>query len=270
MKSPFPGMDPYIESCGLWEDFHTKLIVKIFETLAQTVPERYVVRTGERSYMVLAGREGKETHSFHPDLGVVTPPPAAQPTASGGAAVVDQVVSAGAVPMQAFIEMDYREAFIEIYEADPHQQLVTCLEVLSPSNKRRRTPGWRKYQRKRQALLLGSANLVEIDLLRGGERMPMFDQWPNAPYTMLVARQERAPHCLVWPVHYQSPVPIIPVPLAPPDPDVLLNLQPLIESVYQLSHYDRSIDYACPLKPPLAADESSWLEQQLRDRIAKK
>ncbi len=21
MKSPFPGMDPYIDACGLWEDF---------------------------------------------------------------------------------------------------------------------------------------------------------------------------------------------------------------------------------------------------------
>ena len=26
MKSPFPGMDPYIESCGLWEDFHYGLV----------------------------------------------------------------------------------------------------------------------------------------------------------------------------------------------------------------------------------------------------
>jgi Protein of unknown function (DUF4058) len=24
MKSPFPGMDPYIEGTGRWEDFHAK------------------------------------------------------------------------------------------------------------------------------------------------------------------------------------------------------------------------------------------------------
>ena len=26
MRSPFPGMDPYIEACGLWGDFHQDLI----------------------------------------------------------------------------------------------------------------------------------------------------------------------------------------------------------------------------------------------------
>ena len=31
MKSPFPGMDPYIEACGLWRDFHGHLIEKIFD-----------------------------------------------------------------------------------------------------------------------------------------------------------------------------------------------------------------------------------------------
>jgi hypothetical protein len=33
MKSPFPGMDPYLEACGLWEGFHNRLINKIDETL---------------------------------------------------------------------------------------------------------------------------------------------------------------------------------------------------------------------------------------------
>jgi hypothetical protein len=26
MKSPFTGMDPFIEACGLWGDFHSHLI----------------------------------------------------------------------------------------------------------------------------------------------------------------------------------------------------------------------------------------------------
>ena len=29
MPSPFPGMDPYIEACGMWADFHSHLIEKI-------------------------------------------------------------------------------------------------------------------------------------------------------------------------------------------------------------------------------------------------
>jgi hypothetical protein len=50
MKSPFPGMDPYIEACGLWGDFHSHLIEKISEKLVDAAPENYLVRTGERSY----------------------------------------------------------------------------------------------------------------------------------------------------------------------------------------------------------------------------
>ena len=33
MQSPFPGMDPYIEACGLWEGFHNRLIHKIDDAI---------------------------------------------------------------------------------------------------------------------------------------------------------------------------------------------------------------------------------------------
>jgi Protein of unknown function (DUF4058) len=106
MRSPFPGMDPYIEACGLWGDFHHDLISEIKHALAQAAPERYLVRAGERSYVVL-------------------------------------------------VEDEHREAFVEIYEATPEQRLVTSIEILSPSNKRPRAPGYDLYLRKRQSLLAG-------------------------------------------------------------------------------------------------------------------
>ena len=70
MPSPFPGMDPYIEACGLWGDFHGSLIHGIHGQLADAAPERYLVRTDERSYLVLAEAEGQARHAFIP---VVTP-----------------------------------------------------------------------------------------------------------------------------------------------------------------------------------------------------
>src|SRR5207245_11324467 len=54
MRSLFPGMDPYIEAADLWEDFHSELIAEIKRALLRLVPDRYVIRTGERSYIVLA------------------------------------------------------------------------------------------------------------------------------------------------------------------------------------------------------------------------
>jgi hypothetical protein len=70
VKSPFPGMDPYIEACGLWGDFHHGLISEIKYAVARAAPERYFVRAGERSYIVLVEEEGKASHPVVPDVGV--------------------------------------------------------------------------------------------------------------------------------------------------------------------------------------------------------
>jgi hypothetical protein len=259
-------MDPYIEACGLWEDFQQHLIEKIYERIADAVPERYVVRIGERSYLVLVESEGKNSYPFLPDVSVVAPPTRKKSSKKGTTAVAEPAGEVEPVTMRAFIEEEHRESFVEIYETDPEQRLVTTVEVLSPSNKRAGTPGWDLYQRKRQSVLLGNVNLVEIDLLRGGKRMPMLDSWPDCPYTLLVAKAKKPQLCRVWPAHFQRSLPTIPVPLAKPDPPVPLSLQPIIEVIYQRSRYERSIDYTRPLSPPLTSEETAWLEQQLRSR----
>jgi hypothetical protein len=265
MQSPFLGMDPFIEGCGLFEDFHNSLVMKIHDDLAEKVPDRYVVRTGERPYVVIADRGGKVEHVFIPDIGVITPRTAQTPVGEQGTiAVVEPTADAGAVSMQAFISAEYRETFVEIYMAEPERTLVTCIEVLSPSNKRFGAPGWNIYLRKRQGLLMGTANLVEIDLLRGGDKMPMLDPWPNSPYSLLAARKQLAPACRVWPAHWRRPMPAIPVPLAHPDADIELKLQPIIDAIYARSRYDRDIDYKQPLAPPLPDEDLRWLAERLR------
>jgi hypothetical protein len=264
MKSPFPGMDPYIEASGLWEDFHNHLIDKICETLADAVPEHYFVRSGERSYLELLESGEKVSRHFKPDVSVARPRGRKKTLKKGGAALAEAVSDVEPVTMRAFVVEEFRETFVDIYESKPEQRLVTSLEVLSPSNKRPGSPGWDLYQRKRQGLLLGGVNLVEVDLLRGGQRMPMVDPWPDSAYTFLVARTWKAPLCAVWPVSLQRPLPAIPVPLASPDADIPLRLQPLIEAIYQRFRYGQSIDYTRPLTPPPGSAEAAWLEEQLR------
>ncbi len=263
MKSPFPGMDPYIEACGLWGDFHTHLIEKIYDRLAEAVPDRYVVRTGERSYVVLVESEGKQSHPFLPDVSVTVPRGRKRSRKKGGVALAELAGEIEPVTMRAFIQEEHREAFVEIYEMSPEHRLVTSIEVLSPSNQRPGSEGWELYQRKRQSLLLGDASLVEIDLLRRGQRMPMLDRWPDSPYTLLVAQAKTAQLCRVWPAHFRRRLPPLPVPLAKPDPDVPLDLQPMIDAIYQRSRYERSIDHSKPLNPPLDAADARWLKQQL-------
>jgi hypothetical protein len=113
--------------------------------------------------------------------------------------------------------------------------------------------------------VLGNVNLVEIDLLHGGQRMPMLDPWPDSPCTLRIARAG-SQLCRVWRAHYRRSLPVIPVPLAKPDSDIPLDLQPMIDEIYQRFRYPRSIDYSKSLTPPLDAAETGWLKQQLHVR----
>lgn len=269
MRSPFPGMDPYIEARGLWADFHDKLIVEIDRSLSRTLPDRYVVRVGERSYIdyldPLEGHAGR--HQFKPDASIQIQ--------WGDNAAAEQHVAAAiadedpnAFVMHGVIEDEIREIFLEIHELDPERRLVTCIEVLSPTNKRFATAGWYQYERKRQVFLEGFANLVEIDLLRGGRRRSMIEAWPSSPYYLMALRKEQSPRCIVWPAHFAKPIPQISIPLASPDPDIHLALQPLVDEIYARSRYHRDIDYGKPLKPPLSSEELVWLQARLGERKA--
>jgi hypothetical protein len=268
MRSPFPGMDSYIEASHLWEDFHTNLIGEIQRALSAVLPDRYVVRAGERSYVALVeSTDDEEKRAFLPDASVGTRPGSAKtarkPKRAAAAAVHSEP---GPVVMRALIRAEYREPFLEIRQVDPERKLVTGIEVLSPSNKRPNTKGWRLYYRKRLAYLSGYANFVEIDLLRRGRRMPMASPWPDGPYYLLVSRKQQAPTCAVWPATFAAPLPPLPIPLARPDPDITLDLQPFIETIYARSRYERDIDYRRPLQPPLSPAEASWLEERLRQQ----
>ena len=61
-------------------------------------------------------------------------------------------------------------------------------------------------------------------------------------------------------------LPPIPVPLSSPNPDVVLELQPLVEALYEERHYDVDVDYSKPLRPALSAEENAWLQAQLQAR----
>ncbi len=265
MQSPFPGMDPYIEAFDLWEDFHDDLIAAIKGVIVDALPPGYVTRIRKRSYIALVEAQEKTEHVFVPDVAVTAAAPRkGSPSPRTETATLATARPGEPVDLRAFVEEEFVENFIDIFELKPERRLVTSIEVLSPSNKRRGTRGWRRYLRKRQALLLGKANLVEIDLLRGGTRMPMLDPLPNSPFYLLVARAETAPRCRVWPAFFDRPLPPIPVPLSRPDPDVPLALQPLIETICRRSRYEEEIDYGQPLTPPLGPEEAAWLRQRLQ------
>ncbi len=176
-------MDPFIEASDLWGDFHDKLIGDLERELSERVPKRYVVRLNARSYITVDDNEQGD-FAMLPDIGVkrrkgrkTKPKPRSSRSSSGTTAMLEQ-----SVVMLAPLEVEQREKFIEIYDIRSERHLVTGIEVLSPSNKRFGTAGWDEYGLKRRAFLAGAASFVEIDLLRGGGRMPMREPWPDSPY----------------------------------------------------------------------------------------
>src|SRR3954468_2250287 len=110
MRSPFPGMDPYIEVCGLWEGFHGHLIEAIYRDLAQVLPPGYTIDTAVRSYVVLMEAEGKKAHLAKPDVAVTEPTSARRPRKKNGGVAVAKIGAAGeSVPMQAFVAEKFEE-----------------------------------------------------------------------------------------------------------------------------------------------------------------
>jgi hypothetical protein len=255
-KPPFPGVDPYIEARGLWEDFHEDLIQEIKRKLSADLPEGYVARTRSRNYVELVDpvAEAQERRGIVPDVSIhedLARIPHSLTERFSGLAVSEPVT------MTALAEVEIKENAIEILKLEPDYKLVTCIEILSPTNKRTGSVGWNEFREKRSIFLGGFANYVEFDLLRRGKRHAMVPPWPDSPYYLMVMRKEEAPQCKVWPAYSTKPLETVPIPLLPSDPDVLLPLQSLVDSIFAGMRYHDQVKYDRPFTLKLTADEQA-------------
>lgn len=126
---------------------------------------------------------------------------------------------------------------------------MTAIEILSPTNKR--GDGRAEYLAKRRRILLSTAHLLELDLLRQGQRVPMQQPLPDAPYFVLLSRAERRPLMDIWPIRLDEALPTVPVPLLAGDADLLLDLQATFTATYDLIGYDLMVSYSKPPDVPL-------------------
>jgi hypothetical protein len=120
--------------------------------------------------------------------------------------------------------VERREAFLTIRERES-MKVVTVIEFLSPANKRRGSDGRREYLQKREQVLSSDTHLVELDLLRGGQRLPTVDPLPETDFSVFVCRAQRRYQAEVYAWGLRQPLPRIPIPLAGNDPDVEVDLQ---------------------------------------------
>ncbi len=252
MPSPFPGMDPYLEG-SLWMSVHSQLTAEIARQLAPKLRPKYLALTTERFVLDEISDVYVATASIYPDVGVVDT--GAKPWGQGGVATAAPIRLATVVPTRV------PHVVVEILET-ASRRLVTAIEVLSPTNKR--SEGREEYLAKRRRILLSTAHLIEIDLLRQGQRVPMQRPLPDAPYFVVLSRAEERPISEVWPIQLDERLPAVPVPLLPDDADVSLDLQQAVTNVYDLLGYDLAIDYSGPPELPLRPDQAGWAEKRLR------
>jgi hypothetical protein len=253
MPCPFPGMDPYLEMQPYWGDFAPKILSEISNHLLARLLPRYDVRLEE--YVLLTEDEIR-LHRLRPDVAIATTD--RWKPGRGGAAVAEPLAAELEYPAYE----EYTQRHLKIVHL-PTERVVTVIELLSPSNKLRGEGGLDTYLAKRAELLTARCNLVELDLLRGGQRLPMTGQIPPGDYDALIGPIIKRPKCTVIAWTVRSPLPTINIPLLDPDPDLLLDLQTVFRAAYEPAFYDQRLHYELPLDPPLSERDQAWVGETL-------
>lgn len=250
MPSPFPGMNPYLERTDLWQDVHTSFLAYARESLANQIRERYVVHIEDHVFIRELPKELWRPLG-RPDIAI-----ARRPDSDGGVATAPVDVGEE-FEMKVTID-EVTQRYLEIRDRRS-REVVTVIELLSPSNK---APGLdhEQYANKRLCFLVGAANFVEIDLLRGGVRPYLGDQPIDCDYYALVSRVKRRPMATILRVKLRDRLPVVPIPLKPGDTEAKLDLQSLLHQVYDSGTYEAEI-YESPPEPPLSPEDAAWAAQ---------
>lgn len=257
-ENPFPGMNPFIEQ--RWRDAHTMLVAYIRDALQEHLPADLVAGAEEEAVTIGAG---KSPVTYRPDVQVREPWTLHEPAVS--AVATKPPPTPATEPIRIFLEEEVAR-WVEI--RDTTGRLVTVVELLSPSNKLE-SEEREHYRAKRRSFISGGVNLVEIDLVRQGA--PVFPDGirkvlreGSACYGVCVYRAALPGGYEVYPIRLRERLPAIRVPLRSSDADVVLDLQALIDQCHQRGRY-HMLNYRLDLEPPLDPEESTWLNQVLKE-----
>ena len=256
-KSPFPGMDPWIEDT--WGEVHTSLVTYARDQIQGQLGEGLFARLEQRVYVEAHFEENRQ---YVPDVHVYE----RGKRPSRGGPRREAVAVAEPEELIPFPKLDVREAYIEIRDHKSRERLVTIIEFVSPVNKRGKA-GRSQYLRKQRAAVKAEVNLVEIDLLRAGKPITLAAiHRPNrltAPYHVSICRSERSWVIECYPIPLREKLPTIPIPLRPKDKDAVLDLQALVDLTYRNGRYAETLEYDEPPYPPLKGEDATWAKRQI-------
>jgi Protein of unknown function (DUF4058) len=244
MAPNFPGMNPYLENPSLWSEVYSWLIVELARSLNPLLIPKYRAAVEKRVYLdaLLVGI---------PDASVFPQNPETERVSAVTTGVITKPIRV-TLPLTEEIT----ERYLEIREIKTGK-VVTVVEVLSPKNKRV-GEGREKYLTKRQKVLNSATHLVEIDLLRMGNFMPMDASIPS-DYRILVSRANLRPEAELYPFNLRESIPQFLFPLQPLETEPVVNLSEVLGQVYQEAALDLAIDYSQQPIPPLSESDYQWM-----------
>ncbi len=302
MPSPFPGIDPYLETQSYGEGFHQRFMTYNCDALNDSLPESYIAQLGEHFHLVEPTPSEAQSLSQKGERGASAPCPVSDgpprqgadaprspgPAPSGtdstrilpdlaiiqrgrktSRATVHRKPAGGTLTLEPVtiplprITMEVRDVWIEIRRL-PKRTPVAVIEVLSPTNKV--SVGWSAYWVKRRNTIHQKVHLIEFDFVLTGQRLPMGRSLPRGDCYALIARAERRPDCGVFAWTMRDRLPPIPVSLLPPDPDLILDLGSVFSMAYDKGRYSELIDYSAPLNLARKPEDRKWAEGVARVR----
>jgi Protein of unknown function (DUF4058) len=258
MPNPFPGMNPYLESPDFWPEVHNRLIVAIADALVPQLVPKYRVAIEKRIYEI----KGEQSLLVGiPDVSIqrnLTP----RNSSTSNVAVATRNTEPLKVRLAMYEEV--REGYLEVIDMAT-KEVVTIIEVLLHTNKPS-GKGREMYEEKRDKVFGSRTNFVEIDLLRGWEPLPVFDNDNAASYRILVSRGNERPLADLYLFDIPDAIPSFPLPLRSPDVEPMVDLQGLLNTVYDRAAYDFRIDYTAAPVPALSEADAAWADFLLRDK----
>ncbi|QYX32235.1 DUF4058 family protein [Sphaerospermopsis torques-reginae] len=262
MTSPFPGMNPYLENPDLWSEVHHRLITAIAIAISPPLRPKYRVAIEKRTY-----RTDSEDSLLVgiPDVTILSVKQKTQKSDNYTATATLSTETANkSVDVTLPLPLEIKEGYLEIREVSTGK-VVTVIEVLSPTNKRTKE-GRKSYLEKRENILQGDTNLVEIDLIRAGEKMPMITHIADTDYRILIVRSYRLPSAQLFAFSVRETIPNFTIPLQKGEQEIEVNLQDLLLEIYEQAGFDLTLDYNIPPVPDLSVEAQEWMDKLLREQ----
>ncbi len=258
MPNPFPGMNPYLESPDFWPEVHNRLIVAIADALVPQLVPKYRVAIEKRIYEI---KEEQSLLVGIPDVSIQHNP-IPRNSSTSNVAVATRTTEPFKVRLAMYEEV--KQGYLEVIDMAT-KEIVTVIEVLLHANKPS-GKGREMYEEKRDKVLGSRTNFVEIDLLRGWEPLPVFDNDNAANYRILVSRSNERPIADLYLFNLPDAIPGFPLPLRGGDAEPIVHLQALLNTVYDRAAYDITLDYTAQLVPALSEADGVWADALLPER----